>query len=259
MKKIIIFYMLIMLLCLSSCGGYQIEGLQYPVIEAEHNIESETVSSYLLIKSSIVDEKMYYNFTIYSDFLRGTGRYYHYYQVDYKTNNDTIIQYYHVFDYTETERKYAQKFAPHERIDKLDEFNVAIDYEYKLDSEVVINETLKYHEDIIKLEDLDKYVNSDNIFDVILDKIDSENKYKFTIKFSEELGHFDFQAFIKTTDGEIFPFYGIYHYELKRGNYTTLSYEELASNIKIDEIYYKIIYYSNESANGLNYYGIIKN
>ena len=144
-----------------------------------------------------------------------------------------------MFDYTETERKYAQKFAPHERIDNLDDFSVAIDYEYKLDSEVVINETLKYHEEIIKIEDISKYVNSDNIFNVILDKIDSENKYKFTINFSEELDHFDFQAFIKTTDGKLFPFYGIYHYELKRGNYTTLSYEELASNIKIDEIYYK--------------------
>lgn len=267
MKKLLIFYLLLITLICSSCGGYQIDGLKYEKIEANHLIQDETISSYLLIKSSPNEKgKMYYNITLYCDFLRGTGRYFHYYQVDYKNQNDKYVQYYHIFDYSETYRKYAQKFAPHERTDGIKEIAVSIDYEYKLDSEEVINDNLKYHEDIITF-DQTKYdyckglTLETNPFIVSMDKIDSENKYKFNVISTSEgnIGHFDMQVFAITKDGEIFPFYGIYHYELQRGSYSTLSYEEVINSFEISEFFFELRYFKDESGNFENYCQIIPN
>lgn len=254
-KYILIIFALIFILFLSSCGGYKIEGLKYQKIEADHNLNDDNISSYLLIKSQLENNdsnQMIYNITFYSDFLRGTGRYYHYYQVDYKDLDDKIHQYYHVFDYSETERKYAQKFAPHEVINGISEVDVAIEYEFILDSVEPITNVLTYHEDIIKYNDIkDLNSSNDNLFEVILDKISEDNKYKFSINIIEEInsGHFDFQAFALTSDGKVFPFYGIYHYEVQRGDYSTLSYEEIDSSINISSFIYVIKYYKDNANN----------
>lgn len=250
-KYIIIILTFAILFFLTSCGGYKIEGLKYDKIEAHHNLYDENISSYILIKSQpdLDSKNMVYNITFYSDFLRGTGRYYHYYQVDYKDSENTIHQYYHVFDYSETERKYAQKFAPHEIIDGINEIDCAIEYEYKLDDINPITNVLKYHEDIIKYNksDFNELCDSD-LFNVSLDKIEKENKYKFTISVEENLfsGHFDFQAFALTKDGSVFPFYGIYHYEVQRGDYLTLSYEEIDKKIEVVSFYYILNYYYDD-------------
>ena len=260
MKKVLILYILIIAFSLVGCSK-NIERLQYEKIDAPHLVSDDSISSYMLIKSSPNEEgKMVYNLTIYSDFLKGTGRYYHYYQVDYKLLNDKIMQYYHIFTYEETERKYAQKFAPHEMIDGIKEFNVAINYEYKLDSEEVINKVLKYHEDIIGFKVNIDYFNGNNgEFIVNLDKVEEENKYKFGIDFSETSGHFDFQAFIETSYGEVYPFYGIYHYELQRGNYSTITYEKVDESIKIKAFYYILNYYSSNNEEYSTFAGIINN
>ena len=203
---------------------------------------------------------MVYNLTIYSDFLKGTGRYYHYYQVDYKLLNDKIMQYYHIFTYEETERKYAQKFAPHEMIDGIKEFDVAIDYEYKLDSEEVIKNVLKYHEDIITFNQDDYNDSGSSKFIVTLDKVLEENKYKFNVDFNDESGgHFDLQVFALTDKEEVFPFYGVYHYELQRGAYSTITYEQIEKNVKIKSFYYKLNYYNSEDGKFTSFTGKIEN
>ena len=88
-----------------------------------------------------------------------------------------------------------------------------------------------------------------------LDSIIEEdsNKYKVTINFSDlENGHFDFQAWFKLTSGEVVPFFGVYHYEVKRGSFVTLSYEKLPKDIVIKELYYTLNYYDGLSVSTYN-------
>lgn len=246
MKKSLFLLLLILVsMFLISCKDEA--GLKYEKIEAEHNIINEDVSSYFTVSSKLVNDKYYYSLVIYANFLQGTSRYYNYYQVDYKTINNEIKQYYHNFTFEDSvDRNYAQRFLPVQQLDELVEFDVLFNYEYKKDDEK-IEKDLLYHEDVLKLsdDDISKALNESDSFSFTYDDINGETKkLKINLEFSDlELGHLDFQTWIKTKNGKIIPFYGVYHYQVERGSFKTISYEELG-NIEIDEIYIKINCYS---------------
>lgn len=242
----------LLLLLLLTVSAFMISckeeaGLKYEKIEAPHNIISEDVSSYFTVSSKLVDDKFYYSLVIYANFLQGTSRYYNYFQVDYKTINDEIKQYYHNFTFEDSvERNYAQRFLPIQQLDELVEFDVLFNYEYKIGEEKIENDLL-YHEDVLKLsdDDMSKALNENDDFSFTYDAINGENnKLKINLEFSElNGGHLDFQTWIKTKSGNVVPFYGVYHYQVERGSFKTISYEVLG-NVEIDEIYIKINYYS---------------
>lgn len=245
MKKSLFLILLIMFSAfIVSCKDDS--GLKYKKIEASHNILSEDISSYLTVSSKMLNDELYYSLIIYSDFLQGNSRYYNYYQVDYKTINNEINQYYHNFTFEDAnQRSYAQRFLPFQKVNEINEFDVLISYEYKKNDEKIVNDLL-YHEDILKLSDKDvnNALNESDFYDFSYDFISDEiNKLKINLCFNElNSGHLDFQTWIKTENGKLVPFFGVYHYQVERGNYKTISYEEI--NEQISEIYIKINYYS---------------
>lgn len=249
-KTVVLILILVINVLLIGCKNDSV-GLKYEKIAADHLISSDGVSSYMTVISKKTDGDMYYSLTVYSDFLKGTSRYYNYYQVDYLTD-DGIKQYYHNFVFEDADkRKYAQNFLPYQKIDEIKSFDVLFSYEYKENEEVIKND-LKYHEEILKLtEEEKKLISKFSEFNFYVDtKVIDENNigYKINLDINDiETGHLDFQTWIETGDGDILPFYGVYHYQTERGNYKDVGYEKLDINTKIKKMYLKIEHYSENN------------
>ena len=256
MKKYFSFLLILLSLFLVSCTEKE-KGLKYEKIDAEHLISDESISSYLVLRSRLMDDDMYHSLTIYSNFLKGTGRYYHYYQVDYLTNSGDIEQYYHLFNITDNdERKYSQNFLPYYKFSGVKEFDVLFEYEYIINEEKIVNQ-IKYHEEVLTIDE-SKENYSDKLEDVDIkysELLKDERKYyNINIDFKDlNSGHIDLQSWILTSDGKLYPFLGIYHYQLDRGNYDSIGYEEIDKNIEIVKIYFKINHYYDEKVDSYLY------
>lgn len=256
MKKYLSFLLIFISLFLISCASEE-KGLKYEKIEAEHLVSDESISSYLVLKSKLIDEKMHHSLTIYSNFLKGTGRYYHYYQVDYLTNDGDIEQYYHLFNMTDNdERKYSQNFLPYYKFSGVKEFDVLFEYEYILNEEKIVNQ-IKYHEDVLSFEeDEKKYSDTLENVEIKYNEIFKDEKkfYNINIDFEElDSGHIDLQSWILTSNGELYPFFGVYHYQLDRGDYNSIEYDEIDKNLEIEKIYFKINHYYDDKVDSYLY------
>lgn len=251
-------FMLLACLCLFiSCK--KDEKVELKEIIGNHTIVDDDLDIYLFIQNKPVYENNKtvnkQAITIYSDFLKEnrTSRHYSYYQVDYKTINDDLNQYYHLFDFTTdgTERSYAQNFLPFNDLGSLiKEISVKFEYSYMIGEEVFEKECI-FKEEMISFDNNAIYQNVlDNYLISINKKYDSEiesNRYKLNIEFVNESlnkeGHIDFAVFGKCNDGTIYSLYNVYHYNYRRGSYNSVRDTVIEERYNIEEFYYVIYEY----------------
>jgi len=223
-----------------------------PILAGEHTIFEKDLDIYLLIQGKpeyVINSnntELKYAITIYSDFKKDnrTSRHYSYYQVDYLTKDNVLNQYYHFFDFVTdgTERSYAQRFLPYNKLtDLLDVLRVKFEYSYMI-NEVVYEEECTFEEEILEFNQNENFQDSIEGYDVSITKTVDEkekNRYKLNLQISEEKeGHLDFCSFVKFSDGKIYPLYGLYHYNFARGNYLSTSDTIVSKGLEIEEIYY---------------------
>lgn len=242
-KTIILSLVIVLSILLVGCNNSS-SGLKYTKIEADHLITSDDISSYITISSKKVNGDMYYSLVIYSDFLRGTSRYYNYYQVDYETESK-IEQYYHNFVFEDAnKRKYAQRFLPFQKLDEIKKIDVLFSYEYK-NLEEEVKDELKYHEKILNFStSITNVTNNENAFNFTVDEVSLDEGYGYKVNLDFDCfnsGHIDFQTWIVDEKEELVPFFGVYHYQVERGNYRSISYEELSD--RISKIYLQLVYH----------------
>ena len=97
-----------------------------------------------------------------------------------------------------------------------------------------------------------KFVNSLENYQIELialkRKTEVVNRFKLNIRFIdlEEASHIDFQSWIVTNDGDIYPFYGIYHYQIDNGDFISVGDEIIADIIDFKEMFCKIKYYHQD-------------
>lgn len=119
---------------------------------------------------------------------------------------------------------------------------------------------LYFYEEVIKLEDDD--INSDDYTDLtrndfvklnfeIFEMYDKyEINYDFEI-FSDQKFHFDFQSWFLTTTKQIYPFVGIYNYNLHHNN-IKITNNFLYKDVAFDYLYIRIHFY--DSLKQLHYF-----
>ncbi len=243
-KKLLLFYILLMVLVLVGCK--KDEEFIPDIITGNHTVIDEDLDIYLLVQGKPINNELNYAITIYSDFNKGerTSRHYSYYQVDYYTNDSKMEQYYHLFDYITdgTERSYAQQFLPYNKLsDTLKELFVKFEYSYMI-GEVVYERELTFKEEVIIFDDRKNYLTEISDYSVNISKTldDKENsRFKLSLNVNKEKeGHLDFTAFVKLSDGNIYPLYGLYHYNFERGNYASVSDTIINGNVEIVNVYY---------------------
>jgi len=237
------------------------KGLQYDKIVAEHEVYHPDLNSYVLINAKPVLEKdtikVKYAITIYANIVAGTGRYFNYYQVDWTTDTGKIDQYYHIFKEDARKRSYAQNFFPYNYVDgkQITKVDILYDYEYLLQEEKIAAK-VQYSEEMMRLTPSEltdsKFVNSLENYQIELialkRKTEVVNRFKLNISFIdlEEASHIDFQSWIVTNDGDIYPFYGIYHYQIDNGDFISVGDEIIADIIDFKEMFCKIKYYHQD-------------
>ncbi|MDD2492912.1 MAG: hypothetical protein PHY83_03105 [Bacilli bacterium] len=257
MKKWLIL-LLFGLLFISGCS--RMKGLQYEKILAEHEIYNQDLNSYLLVNGKPVLEKesikIKYAITIYANIIVGTGRYFNYYQVDWTTDTGRIDQYYHIFNEDARKRSYAQNFFPYNYVygSLITKIDVLFDYEY-LQQEESVEAKIMYSEDLLTLNaselDSSKFASTLENYQIeliaIKRKMEDFNRFKLNIGFLnlDQESHIDFQSWIVTNDDKIYPFYGIYHYQLSNGDYISVGDEMIDNIIDFKEMFCKIKYYHN--------------
>lgn len=252
--------LLFSLLLVSGCS--KMKGLQYDKIVAEHDIYYQDLNSYFLVNAKpVLDQeiiKVKYAITIYANIVSGTGRYFNYYQVDWTTDTGRIDQYYHIFMEDARKRSYAQNFFPYNYVygASITKVDVLFDYEY-LQAEESIEVKAKYSEELMNLQASElsdsKFVNSLENYQIellaIKRKAEDFIRFKLNIRFLDlkESSHIDFQSWIVTDKDEIYPFYGIYHYQLDNGDYISVGDEMIEDIIKFKEMFCKIKYYHQDT------------
>lgn len=227
-------------------------------ISGSHTIVDEDVSSYILIKNRPYKDELLYSMTIYMDFYRGerTNRFYEYYQIDYYLQDDTFGYDYHLFDNIDgAKRIYGQNFMPFYNIGGVVK-NVKYQIKYSFDmknketNEIeTFNKVINYSEDLISFDSNAKYSQTceDFIFEFNDCSINGEkyNRYKLNMIINnDKSGHIDMQSFIECKDGKIYPYLGIYHYNLERGNFNSVSDDKIDKEYEINKVYYIVNYYS---------------
>jgi len=254
-------FILVLFACLFFAGCRTMKGLQYDKIVAEHEVYHQDLNSYVLINAKPVLEKdtikVKYAITIYANIVAGTGRYFNYYQVDWTTDTGKIDQYYHIFKEDARKRSYAQNFFPYNYVDgkQITKVDILYDYEYLLQEEKIAAK-VQYSEEMMRLMPSEltdsKFVNSLENYQIELialkRKTEAVNRFKLNIRFIdlEEASHIDFQSWIVTNDGDIYPFYGIYHYQIDNGDFISVGDEIIADIIDFKEMFCKIKYYHQD-------------
>jgi len=254
-------FILVLFACLFLAGCRTMKGLQYDKIIAEHEVYHPDLNSYVLINAKPVLEKdtikVKYAITIYANIVAGTGRYFNYYQVDWTTDTGKIDQYYHIFKEDARKRSYAQNFFPYNYVDgkQITKVDILYDYEYLLQEEKIAAK-VQYSEEMMRLMPSEltdsKFVNSLENYQIELialkRKTEAVNRFKLNIRFIdlEEASHIDFQSWIVTNDGDIYPFYGIYHYQIDNGDFISVGDEIIADIIDFKEMFCKIKYYHQD-------------
>lgn len=265
--NIYLFIFIVILFSLSGCKD-RLQGLQYEKIKANHEIFVNDVSSYFIINSKPVLEKndinQKFSITIFSNIITGTKRYFNYYQIDYQTDENIINQYYHIFESDAKKRNYAQNFFPYNYIEGnyLSKIDVLFNYEYMIGEQKTVAD-LKYSEEMFTLN-VDEIATKDFVdrldnFDINLICIHKNtedfNRFKLNIYFNEleENSHIDFQSWIVTKDKKIYPFYGIYHYQINNGDFISIGDQTIERIIDFDSIYCKVKYYNNNESEPSEY------
>jgi len=254
-------FILVLFACLFFAGCRTMKGLQYDKIVAEYEVYHPDLNSYVLINAKPVLEKdtikVKYAITIYANIVAGTGRYFNYYQVDWTTDTGKIDQYYHIFKEDARKRSYAQNFFPYNYVDgkQITKVDILYDYEYLLQEEKIAAK-VQYSEEMMRLMPSEltdsKFVNSLENYQIELialkRKTEAVNRFKLNIRFIdlEEASHIDFQSWIVTNDGDIYPFYGIYHYQIDNGDFISVGDEIIADIIDFKEMFCKIKYYHQD-------------
>ena len=254
-------FILVLFACLFFAGCRTMKGLQYDKIVAEYEVYHPDLNSYVLINAKPVLEKdtikVKYAITIYANIVAGTGRYFNYYQVDWTTDTGKIDQYYHIFKEDARKRSYAQNFFPYNYVDgkQITKVDILYDYEYLLQEEKIVAK-VQYSEEMMRLMPSEltdsKFVNSLENYQIELialkRKTEAVNRFKLNIRFIdlEEASHIDFQSWIVTNDGDIYPFYGIYHYQIDNGDFISVGDEIIADIIDFKEMFCKIKYYHQD-------------
>ena len=261
-KRLFICLLLLMVLLVTGCNKNKEndEDFTPEVLEGTHTIAEQDLDIYLLVQGKPVNGELKYAITIYSDFKKEnrTSRHYSYYQVDYYT--DKLNQYYHFFDYATdgTERSYAQQFLPYNKLsDRLKEIVVMFEYSFMI-GEVVYEEKCTFKEEMISFDNSKEYLNEINDYNVSITKTldeDENSRFKLSININHNRkGHLDFTAFVKLSDGNIYPLYGLYHYNFDRGNYLSVSDTIIKGDVEIENIYYVFNeYLTDETKNNIYY------
>lgn len=252
MKKYLIFIITFLLLFTISCNDYkyvpkkpdEIENFQK--VDGKHEKQCDDVSPYILIKNKLVKNKLMYSMTLYMNFERGTqetgikmSRFYKYYQVDYYLENNEFLCDYHVFDEIDGAlRVYGQNFMPYYELESnLDKIMLQVKYSYALYNESTkendtYNKELNISETIIKYDNTKEY--NDNKYDIRIKNVSEEEKNEYKVSFTIDkslYGHIDMQIYVMLDDGNIYPYFGVYHYEYKNGNYLSVSSEKTNNKI----------------------------
>ena len=257
-------------------------------ISAEHTIIDEDVSTYLLIKNKPFNDQLLYSITLYMNFEKGnrTSRYHEYYQMDYYLENDVFGTHYHDFDRIDgAKRNYGQNFMPYYNLGSdIKYFNFLSQYSFMMKDDsgkdILYEKELKYKEEIIKFEKDANYVaiqKEDNNEDQNIEDQNTENQNKFDFKFTKQsiegekynryklniypkfeesdefVGHLDIQCFIKCGE-DIYPYLGLYHYNIVNGNYVTVSDELLDKTYNIEKLYFIINKYEINNPNVEKFY-----
>jgi len=271
MKKY--FIVLLLLLCfLAGCGGEEeYEPMKpedregFEKISAEHTIVDEDVSSYIVIKNKPLKDQILSSITLYMNFEKGnrTSRYYEYYQFDYYLENDTFGTHYHDFDKIDgAKRNYGQNFMPYYNLkSSIDYFNFLSEYSFNMkdetDKDVLYEKELKFKEEIIKFDSSADFKNVDEKFEFVFIKTSNDNekynRYKLNIypNIDDFVGHLDIQCFIECGN-DIYPYLGLYHYNISNGKYVTVSDELLDKAYTIDKLYFIINKHDNTNDSSLN-------
>lgn len=254
-KRICIYLLLVMLILITGCKKNKVDEDFTPnILEGTHTIIENDLDIYLLIQGKPINNELKYAITVYSDFKKEnrTSRHYSYYQVDYYTNDSNRNQYYHFFDYATdgTERSYAQQFLPYNKLsDKLKEVIVMFEYSFMI-GEVVYEEKCTFKEEMISFDSNKNYLDEITDYNVSISKTLDENqnsRFKLAIDINhEKVGHLDFTAFVKLNDGNIYPLYGLYHYNFDRGNYVSVSDTVIKGDVEIENVYYVFNEYSTD-------------
>ena len=261
-KKIFILLLLIFMLVITGCNTNKPSDDFTPeVLTGSHNITSEDLDIYLLVQGKPVNGELNYAITIYSDFLKEnrTSRHYNYYQVDYYTSDLNRNVYYHFFDYITdgTERSYAQRFLPFNKLSsELKEIIVQFDYSFMV-GEVVYEKQAIFKEEMIVFDSTVNYLTEHKLYDVsIYKELDENNNSRFKLSISlnhAKEGHLDFTAFVKLSDGKVYPLYGLYHYNFGRGNYQSVSDTVINGDVEIENIYYVLNEYLKDGTKNTIY------
>lgn len=274
MKKYlsILFVLIIQSILLTGCGESikyvpkvpdEVENFQ--AVKASHTISYDDVNCYVLIKNQLQDNDLLYSITVYMNFLKGerTNRLYSYYQFDYYLENGNFLYDYHLFDSIDgAYRNYSQNFMPYYNLGyKIKNFNFLVKYTYDMkNSETNKNESYEkeysFSENIITFDNTQEYTQDFNKY--IIEVNTKENKsekyksYKLNVSINDNTeGHIDMQAFAVSKEN-VYPLYGLYHYDLSNGNYYAVSDEKINSNF-FEKVYVIINEYDYNN-NSSTYY-----
>lgn len=250
MKKILIIFILsISLLNLSACK----KGKDYEPekIVAEHQFFDDNFYNYIRYinypysnNNSIIFKQ---SLTAYMGVKNGTSRSINSYQYDYSHSK---LEIYYNLDPRKLEggtlRRFSHEFLPEYLFDeKIKSISGKVNYSYKEDAiEHIKTYTFKeifFNEGFIDSSFTEEKQIVEFTFSIISNSNENFNRLKINaiIPKTNNPFHLDFQTFIKTKSGDVYPFLGIYNYNLIDEDYLSISDLKLDKEIDID---YLLIY-----------------
>lgn len=249
MKKIyIVFLLFLFFFVLSSCKK---DDVFIPEeIAAEHQFYDENFYNYIRYINFPYFEKTKTTFkqslTTYMGIKTGTNRSIDYYQFDY---SHSYKETYFNVEPTVLDggivRRFSHEFLPESIIkSKINSIYGKIVYSHTID---LITETKTYlfKESFFTTELINSSFSNSNQNDAVLfsflnNSIKTEPFYRFKINAivpkNSTPYHLDFQTYIKTTSNDIYPFMGIYNYNLINEDYISISDLKVDKQIDIEEI-----------------------
>lgn len=236
-------------------------------IEAQHQFYEEHFYNYIryLNFPYYQNNKTMFkqSLTTYMGINNGTSRSINSYQYDYLHSR---LETYFNLEPTMLDggvaRKFSHEFLPEYHFEtKIKEISGKVVYSHVVDT-VKETKTYLFKEIFFDIDSIDSNFSENNQNDIVKfnfinNTIDSEPYYRFKINAiipkTTKPYHLDFQTYIKTTTDEIYPFMGLYNYNLIDEDYISISDLKVDKNINIKSIYIYAEYNNGENVEIIKY------
>ncbi len=264
-KTFLIFIISISIFTLSACN--RLKPFTPEEINAEHQFYDEDFYNYIryvnfpYIKNNTTKFKQ--SLTTYMGIKNGTGRSIDSYQFDYTHSRlETFFNLEPTMLNGGIARKFSHEFLPeHSFESKIKNISGKIIYSHIVND---IKETKTYlfaesffDTDIIDPSFSENELDGSLVFTFNNNTINTESYYRFKINAivskTNRPYHLDFQTYIKTTSNEIYPFMGIYNYNVIDEDYISISDLKVDKQIDIDSILIYAEYNDGENIEIIKY------